>query len=353
MESKQYNVYFFFLFILGVSVATYFVFKPFFFAIIMAALLAGALQKPYHFLLRVTKGRKGLSSFLISLLGIVIFLLAMATVVAIIGKEATYLYQSTISEGNIYQKYEAPAINYINHNQFFLSLGLENVVNKDSLAKFIAQAGQGIFVVVQTIYQGVASGLFASIVIFFTLFYLLIEGKNLVDRIVYLVPLKNQHKKILIEKFVSITRATAKGALIIAMIQGSIGMALFLLLGVPSAFILGIFMMFASLVPMFGAGLVWFPTAMVLFLTGNIWQGWVVLAIGGGIISTIDNFLRPKLVGKDTQMHPLIVFFATLGGIGIFGFLGLLLGPIIVALFISLWDIYAEEFKGQLKKYNA
>jgi predicted PurR-regulated permease PerM len=354
MQSKDYNynVHFFFVVLFGVSVLTYFIFQPFFFAVILAGVLAGALQRPYNFLVKKTGGRKHLSSLLISLFGIIVFFVIAGGVIGIIAKETTFLYQNTISGGSVYQKYAEPTINYINQNQFLLSLGLENVINKDTMGKFISQAGQGVFVVVQKTYQGIADTAFLSIVMFFTLYYLLIEGKNLVQHIIYLVPLKNSHKKILIKKFTAITRATARGALIIAIIQGSIGMLLFLALGIPSAFILGIFMMFCALIPMFGSGLVWFPTASVMFLTGNIWQGWVILGVGGGVISTIDNFLRPKLVGKETQMHPLIVFFATLGGIGIFGFLGLLIGPIIVALFLSLWDIYAEEFKGQLEKYN-
>ena len=112
-------------------------------------------------------------------------------------------------------------------------------------------------------------------------------------------------------------------------------------------------MMFFSLIPIVGSGFIWVPTALVMFITGNIWQGWVILIVGFGILSSIDNFLRPKLVGKNTQMHPLIVFFATLGGISLFGFLGFIIGPVIVALFLALWDIYAKEFKSQLKKYNA
>jgi predicted PurR-regulated permease PerM len=90
-----------------------------------------------------------------------------------------------------------------------------------------------------------------------------------------------------------------------------------------------------------------------MLLMGNIWQGMLILGVGFAIISTIDNVLKPKLVGKDIQMHPLMVFFATIGGISMFGFLGFIIGPIIVALFLTLWDIYAVEFKSQLKKYNA
>lgn len=352
MEPKNYNVHFFFAVLFGVSFLTYFIFQPFFFAIMLAGVLAGFLQKPYAFLVKKTGGRKSLSSLLISLFGIILFFVLMGTVIGVVAKETTALYRNLVSDGNLYQHYVDPIFSYVNNSQFLVSLGFENIANKEVLGKAFSQAGQSAFVAIQKTYQGIADASFLSIVIFFTLYVFLIDGKKLVNRVIYLIPLKSSHKKILIEKFISITRATAKGALIIAIVQGLLGMLLFFLLGIDSAFILGILMMFCSLIPMFGSGLVWLPVSLVMFFLGEYWQGWVIIGVGGGIISTIDNFLRPKLVGKDTQMHPLIVFFATLGGIGLFGFLGIFIGPIIVALFLSLWDIYAEEFKGQLKKYN-
>lgn len=172
-------------------------------------------------------------------------------------------------------------------------------------------------------------------------------------KIMYLSPLRDSHEKLLVEKFISISRATMKGTLVVGLVQGSIGGITFALVGVPSAIAWGIVMVFLSLIPMFGTSLVWFPAGIIMLLIGNVWQGVVILAVGFGVISIIDNFLRPELVGKDTQMHPLVVFFATLGGISLLGFLGFIMGPIIVALFLTLWNIYAVEFKKQLKGYNS
>ncbi len=353
MKQKSYNIYFFLVILLAISAITYFIFQPFFLAIMLASILAVALQRPYLFFVKVTGGRKGLSSLLISLFGIIALVAFMGGVIGIAAQQATSLYQSTISGGNVYNKYGEPVINYINHNQLLVSLGLDNVVNKDSIGKSVSQISQGAFVIVQETYQGITSAIFSIIVVFFTLYYLLIEGERLVERTMYLSPLKDSYERVLIAKFISISRATAKGALTISFIQGIVGMLLFFALGIPAAFILGVAMMFFSLIPIVGSGLIWLPTALVMFITGNIWQGWAILAVGFGILSSIDNFLRPRLVGKNTQMHPLVVFFATLGGISMFGFFGFIIGPIIVALFLSFWEIYAKEFKGQLEKYNA
>ena len=111
-------------------------------------------------------------------------------------------------------------------------------------------------------------------------------------------------------------------------------------------------MIILSVVPSFGTAIVWLPAGLILLALGHIWEGTFVLAIGGGVISLIDNILRPKLVGKDTQMHPLMVFFATIGGLSLFGLPGFIIGPIIIALFLALFEIYGIEFRDQLKEYN-
>ena len=94
------------------------------------------------------------------------------------------------------------------------------------------------------------------------------------------------------------------------------------------------------------------PAGVIMIALGHIWEGIFIISVGAGVISVIDNILRPKLVGKDTEMHPLLVFFATLGGLSLFGLSGFVIGPIIVALFMALSEIYSIEFRDQLKEYN-
>jgi predicted PurR-regulated permease PerM len=168
----------------------------------------------------------------------------------------------------------------------------------------------------------------------------------------YLSPLKNEYEKILIKRFSSMVSATLKGTIIVGVVQGLLGGLMFAIAGVPSFAIWGIVMIILSVIPAFGSGLVWAPVGVIMLVTGNIWQGIFILVFGTVVISFIDNVLRPKLVGGDTAIHPLLVFFATLGGIISFGLLGFIIGPVIMALFLTLWDIYGKEFKSQLTKYN-
>ncbi|MEI7890382.1 MAG: AI-2E family transporter [bacterium] len=354
MELKNFNVNFFFLVLIGVSVVTFFIFQPFFIAIILAAIFAVIFQKPFKFFLKITGERERVSAFLTAIFGIVIFVGLFFGVVGLVVNEITTLYQKvSVEQGFSGQKYFDNLTLNVNSNPLLRSLGVDNLINKESVAKSVSQLGQGAIVIFQKTYQSIANFLFLSLVMFFTLYYFLISGKKLVSKIMLLSPLKDAHEKILIEKFISMSRATIKGTLVIGFIQGTIGAILFTIVGVPSAIVWGVVMVFLSLIPMFGTGLVWLPAGIIMLSLGHIWQGVTILAVGMGIISTIDNFLKPKLVGKDTQMHPLLVFFATLGGISMIGFLGFIIGPIIVALFIALWDIYEVEFKKQLRKYNA
>lgn len=352
MELKNFNTYFFFVILLGISFATFYIFQPFLIAILLAAVFAIVFQRPYNFFVRITNGRHKISAMLTSVFGVIIFMSLFLGIIGLIATETTNLLQDSMKTGDAYSNYVDPIVRSINMNPVLKSLGFGNLINAESISKAISQLGQGAFSILQQTYQGIAHFLFLVMVMFFTLYYFLVGGKDLVKKIMFLSPMKDVHEKILIEKFISISRATMKGTLVVGIVQGAIGGITFAIVGIPSAITWGVVMVFLSVIPMFGTSLIWFPAAIIMLLTGNIWQGVVIFSIGFGVISVIDNFLRPELVGKDTQMHPLVVFFATLGGISLLGFLGFIIGPIIVALSITLWNIYAVEFKGQLKKYN-
>ncbi len=354
MELKNFNVNFFFITLLAISIATFFIFKPFFIAILLAAILAVIFQRPFNFFLKITGDRRKISALATALLGMIIFGGIFLGVIGLVFNEASGMYQRVSLDGGISnEKYINNVTNIVIANPVAKSLGVDKLINKDTISNSFAQIGQGAVIIFQKTYQGIVDFLFLTIVTFFTLYYFLVSGKELVKKIMFLSPLRDSHEKMLIEKFISMSRATIKGTLVIAVIQGTIGAILFAAVGVSSAVVWGLVMMFLSLIPMFGTGLVWLPAGLILLAIGQVWQGFVVLGVGIGIISTIDNFLKPKLVGKDTQMHPLVVFFATLGGISMFGFLGFIIGPIIVALFLTLWEIYEVQFKKQLKKYNS
>ena len=188
---------------------------------------------------------------------------------------------------------------------------------------------------------------------FFSLYYFLIDGHRIIKKAMYLSPLKDKYESELADKFSSMVSATLKGTIIVGTVQGVLGGIMFAIAGVQSFIIWAVVMIILSIIPAIGSGLVWAPVGIVMLLIGKTWQGIFILLFGSIVISFIDNLLRPKLVGNDVEMHPLLVFFATLGGLISFGIIGFVIGPVIMALFLALWEIYGKEFKGQLNKYNA
>jgi predicted PurR-regulated permease PerM len=151
-----------------------------------------------------------------------------------------------------------------------------------------------------------------------------------------------------VEKFVSVSRATLKGTVIIGVIQGTLaGMAL-AVAGIQGAAFWGTIMTVLSIIPGVGTALVWLPAAIFLMATGSVASGVVLIVFCGAVVGSVDNFLRPRLVGKDTQMHDLLILFSTLGGLLLFGVVGFILGPILAALFVTVWDIYGAAFRDML-----
>lgn len=353
MQLKNYNVYFFFGVLILISVITFYILKPFLIALLLAAILAIFFHKMYEFFLSKTKNHKGLSSLVTSLIILLIFVVPLVIISVFVGNEIVSAYHSISVSNDFYQEKVEPIIGGIQTSQFYDMLGLDQFLNKEAFSQYSRQLGQLALVFVQNAYLSVTHVFFMLFVMFFSLYYFFIDGKEIVQKIMYISPLRDLHENLLVENFISMSRATIKGTFVVCIIQGLLGGMVFYLVGIPSAIIWGVVMMLLALIPMFGSAIIWFPTAIILLLSGNIWQGIVVMSVGIGLISTIDNILKPKLVGKDTQMHPLLVLLATLGGLAIFGITGFIVGPIIFALFISLWDIYGIEFKGQLQKYNS
>ncbi|MCW1888096.1 MAG: AI-2E family transporter [Candidatus Moranbacteria bacterium] len=351
MQARSLNVAFFFLLLFGVGITVFFIFQPFITAIIAAAILTTLLKRPYHYFEKVFHGHKISSALLTCLMAIFVVVTPLFIVVSLAINEVNTLYSHVENQGSLQS---------LLNNAFSRAEGtpgLRFLVNKETFSEEkmlsdISNFSSNAVGFLQTAYQSITGFVLWIFILFFTLFYFLIDGKKALRYMMDLSPLKDEHDKLLVQKFVSMSRATLKGNLVIGIIQGLLGGLAFAIAGVPSPAIWGIIMVFFSIIPMVGTGIIWLPAGLILLLLGDVWQGVFVLAFGALVISSVDNILRPKLVGKDTQMHPLMIFFATIGGIYFFGLPGFIMGPIVVSLFVALGEIYRIEFQAQLKEYN-
>lgn len=191
---------------------------------------------------------------------------------------------------------------------------------------------------------GTVNALITVLVLLYTMFFFLMDGDRLLRKILYYLPLEDRDEQRLMERFTSVARATIKGTAVIGILQGGLAGVAFAVAGIPSAVFWAVVMVVLSVVPGIGTVLVWLPAAVILAVSGHLIKGAALALFCALVVGSLDNVLRPILVGKDTQMHELLIFFGTLGGILMFGVTGFIIGPIIAALFVTVWDIYGISF---------
>jgi predicted PurR-regulated permease PerM len=186
------------------------------------------------------------------------------------------------------------------------------------------------------------------VIMLYVMFYFLTIGDRFLNKILYYLPLSHEEEERLLHRFTSVAGATMKSTLIIGLLQGLICGLAFAVVGISGAAFWGTVMAVTSIIPAVGASIVWIPALILLLISGNFYEALLLALICGLGAGSLDNLLRPRLVGKDTQMHDLFVLFGTLGGITLFGILGVIIGPIIAALFITIWELYGLAFKDYL-----
>lgn len=211
------------------------------------------------------------------------------------------------------------------------------------LATMLAGSGQIITTHLLGLGQNTLDFVVALFVMLYVLFFLLRDGRSLNESIARHIPLRPEHTQRLMEQFVAVVRATVKGNIVIALIQGLLGGMAFAVLGLPSALLWGTLMALLSLLPAVGAAMVWGPVALWFLFQGEIWPAVGLTLWGVLVIGLVDNFLRPILVGKGTRMPDYLVLVATLGGIAVFGINGFVVGPMIAAMFLMAWNLFTGE----------
>ncbi len=193
-----------------------------------------------------------------------------------------------------------------------------------------------------------AGNLMNFFLMLFMMFYFYIDGRRFLDVLMRWSPLRDDYETILLQKFLAVSRATLKGLLVIGVIQGTFGGLLFWMVGLGSPVLLGSLIVFCSIIPVIGVGIVWIPAILYLYFQGHVGACIILISVGSVVISIIDNVLRPRLVGKNIKLHDLMVLLSTLGGLGLFGLPGFIIGPILASLFLSIWAMFEEVFASEL-----
>jgi predicted PurR-regulated permease PerM len=321
---------------------------PFLEPLLLGALLAGLFHPLYRWITRLVGGRQSLGAVLTLL---VLFILVLGPVTAFLG--IVVQQALSISDQAIpwLRQHLGAASTFNLHDwlvQRFPALA-DYVPSQEELLQHVGtaakSAGAFLVTVLSRMTATTAAFILNLFVMLYAMFFFFKDGKKILERIFYYLPLSDEDETRMLARFTSITRATIKGTVVIGIIQGTLAGIAFWMAGIQGAAFWGTIMTILSIVPGIGAALVWVPAVIILFINGQYVAAMLLLAWCAAVVGTIDNFLRPALVGRDAKMPDLLILVGTLGGLFLFGPIGFIVGPIVCGLFLTVWDIYGATFK--------
>ncbi|MGC2781341.1 MAG: AI-2E family transporter [Bradyrhizobium sp.] len=334
------------LLLVALSLTFGWVLLPFYGAVLWGVVGAIVFAPLHRRLSRSMHERRGLAAAAVVLLVVLIVILPLSLIGASLAQEASGGYglaqSGELDIGQYFQKMLEALPSWLVDllNRF----GLGSLAGmKDKLSAGLLRGSQMLASQAFNIGQGTFEFFVNLFVMVYLLFFLLRDGEALSDRVRNDIPLRPEQRNALLLKFTVVIRATVRGNLLVALAQGALGGLMFWFLGIPAPLLWAVVMALLSLLPAVGAGLVWFPVALYLLVTGSFWHGVVLIAYGALVIGLVDNVLRPILVGQDTKMPDYVVLISTLGGIEAFGLNGFVIGPVIAAMFIAIWDMFSAS----------
>ena len=353
MQNKTLEYVFFLTLVLVATIAFGLLIQDFLQPLFWATILAVLFHPSYRYGLRVLGSYPSLVASLTLVMIILIVILPLSLIGLAITQEAA----------DLYARIDANEIDVQKPLQFLRDTLPSVTAYFDQFGVDVQRLQQGLSNVAVTASQWLASQAFnigqdalrfgvMFCLMLYLLFFFLRDGAQLVRALIRLLPLGDERERRLFTRFAEVSRATIKGTLVIALIQGAFGGLIFWILGINAAILWGVVMALLSLLPALGSALIWGPAALIFFANGAVVKGLILIGVGSLIIGLVDNVLRPMLVGRDTRMPDYVVLLATLGGLTAFGMSGLVIGPIIAALCLTVWEMFEQEHRNQDRSRN-
>jgi predicted PurR-regulated permease PerM len=335
--------------VIAISAGFVFVIQDFLMLTFLAAIFSGLAHPLYRRVRRWLGDHDGWASALTILIILLLVVTPVVSILTVVTSEAVRMTESV-----------KPWVEQIVREPSLLNIYLDRVPGIDRIAPYRAwlltkagEAAGSLGTVVVGSLSNTTRGTLTLIVEFFmmlyAMFFFLKDGRRYLDSILRYLPLRDSEQELMLERFVSVTRATLKGTLLIGIVQGTLSGVMFAILGISGPVFWGLLMVVLSIIPMIGGALVWVPAAIILAVQGAWVKALILAGVCSILIGSIDNLLRPRLVGHDTQMPDLLVLFSTLGGIAAFGAIGFIVGPIIAALFVTIWEIFGTAYRADIE----
>ena len=333
----------------------YLVFRPFLTEIIVAAVVVSVFYTPFLRFSKFLKGRRNLAAILMCLLLLVIVILPAVKLMIYAGEKSVVAYSATVEFFNNYtindlfktEFFQRGALRYLNFDGIVHNESIKNAFLHTLKASSNWLLSGATFALKET-----TNFVISLIFIIIAMFFFFIDGKKMMIKLMYLSPLQNRYDQELFRKFRAISRTTFISTFVVAIAQGLVGAAGFAIVGFP-ALLAGVLVALLSLIPYVGSMIFYVPVGIFYLLTGQIWEGIFILLWGFLVIGTIDNIIRTYMISKkEAEINPVFVLFSILGGIVLFGFWGVIIGPLLVALAVTVLHIYELEFCESLDGEN-
>lgn len=346
---KRYRSAFILILTLVVCLAFATLIRNFLIAVLMAVVFSALLHPVYRRVRAVTRARPAVTSGLVMLLVLVAVGIPLVALAGLVAAEALNMskaispwLQSQI-RGDGALAFQFPA---------WLPFGAELEPYKAQIIAKLGEAaggaGQFIFESIREVTRGTFGVVLNLFVFLYAMFFFLMRGPELLDSALRYLPLDEADRDMLIERGLTVTKATLKSILIIGVLQGGLVALAFWVLGIDGAAFWGAMVLILSAIPGLGAAIVWVPAAVYLFMVDQIWAGVALVLWGALVVGLVDNILRPRLVGEEAQIPDLLILLSILGGIAVFGVVGIVIGPIMAAVFLTVLGIYRTAFSGLL-----
>jgi predicted PurR-regulated permease PerM len=353
MPSEKFQRSFLLLLVTAVSIVFIWMIRNFLAPMLLAAIFSSLTRGLYLKFKKWTGGRDKLSSAFALTVFILVVILPLLGFVGIVGKEAVNVTQNV-----------APWVHDKIANKAQLNESLQRLPGYhyvqpysdqvlEKLAGAVTGVGNFIFHSASALTAGTFLFLVNFVIMAYAMFFFYIDGPAILRKILYYMPLENRDEEKLLNGFQSMAKASIKGVLVIGAAQGAMAALALWIAGIPSVVFWGTLMAVFSVVPNVGSAIVWLPACIFLFIKGQTTAAILVFLWCAFVVGTLDNFLRPVLVGKDTQVHELLIFISTLGGLSMLGLSGFIFGPALALVFLTVWDIYGTTFKDVLPKVRS
>ena len=221
--------------------------------------------------------------------------------------------------------------------------GIDTFRSQEFLIEQLKRSSEFLLGFLWNLVGNIAGGILKAFLVVFTMYYLFRDGEQILKELPAVLPVTAQQGEEMIQRIQEVVSASVYGVVTIATFQGTLGGLAFWLLGIPSPILWAVLMTFVCMIPIAGSFLVWLPLSIYLVATGHWMKATLLIAWGALVVSTIDNFLRPKLIKKQAKLHELFVLFSVLGGLSVFGLLGIVLGPVVLAITLGLLQTFRHQ----------